>query len=52
LRSRTPSIRFEAEVSASDKQHFLARTPADTGMAFFPVQHLAPSHPLALAEIE
>jgi len=39
-------------VTASDKQPFLARTPADIGMAFVPVQHPAPSHTIALAEIE
>ena len=27
---------------------FLVRTPADTGRVFVPVQHLAPSHPIAL----
>ena len=30
---------------------FLVHTPADTGMAFVPVQHLAPSHPSAVVEI-
>jgi hypothetical protein len=39
-------------VTASDKQFFLAHTPADIGMAFVPMQHLAPSHTIALAEIE
>ena len=29
---------------------FLVHTPADTGMVFVPVQHLAPSHPIALTE--
>ena len=29
---------------------FLVRTPADSGMVFVPVQHLAPSHPIALTE--
>jgi len=39
-------------VTASDKQPFLAHTPADTGMAFARVQHPAPSHSIALAKIE
>jgi chemotaxis response regulator CheB len=31
-------------------KNFLVHTPADTGMVFVPVQHLAPSHPIALTE--
>jgi hypothetical protein len=39
-------------VTASNKQPSLAHTPADTGMAFVPVQHLSPAHAITLSKIE